>query len=385
MVIVLTKYEKKTLFSFFALYLGSVTILLAFIAILFFNRNYENKYKQLIANMKMQAQEVCSNIIMGDMEGKLKTNFDFPKNTKFTMHYYSKEQMSTLPFTLKNKQNIYKSNTSIYYVEPNKKGTWGIDYIVLEDKEFLSNSFKRVQHCILLFGSIYLLMTFIGYVLARYFIEPIIEQRKQLNNFIKDTTHELNTPISAIVMSIQDDSKELSPKSLQRIKYSAKRIAEIYNDLSYLFLEENNKNKSFIQNYNLKDILQEQIIYFSKMAENKNQTIVFDLEDISLDIDKEDFIRLSNNLINNAIKYTQKNGHIHISLTGDYFLVKDDGIGISKENQKNIFNRFYRASKDVGGFGIGLNIVHNICNKYNFIIKLHSELNKGSEFSIRLT
>jgi two-component system OmpR family sensor kinase len=220
LVIVLTKYEKKTLFSFFALYVGSVTILLAFIVVLFFNRNYENQYKQIIANMQMQAQEVCSNIVMGGMEGKTKNNFNFPTEPKFPMKYYSKNQIDTLPFKLNHGQNIYhneKTNT-IFYVEPNSKGTWGIDYIILQEKEFLGNTFGRIQHCIFLFGSIYLFVIFVGYVLARYFIEPIVEQRNQLNNFIKDTTHELNTPISAIVMSISDDDTTISKKRLTTYK-----------------------------------------------------------------------------------------------------------------------------------------------------------------------
>ena len=277
MVIVLTKYEKKTLFSFFALYVGSVTILLALIVILFFNRNYQNQYEQIITSMQMEAQEVCNTIVMANMEGKKKENFQLPITSKYTIKYYSKEEIKNLPFLLKEGQNSYKDQTSktIYFIEENKKRTWGIDYIVLEENQFLRNTFGRIQHCIFLFGSIYLFVIFIGYVLARYFIEPIIEQRRQLNNFIKDTTHELNTPISAIVMSISDDDTNISQKSLQRIKFSVKRIAEIYSDMTYLFLEENKDSSSFIKEYNLKSVLDDQIIYFSKMAENKNQSISF--------------------------------------------------------------------------------------------------------------
>lgn len=385
MVIDLTKYEKKTLFSFFALYVGSVTILLAFIVILFFNRNYENQYKQIVTSMQMEAQEVCSEVMMGGMEGKTKKNFHFPKSYKFSIEYYSIEQIKTLPFKLIHGKNVYHDNATdtIFYVEPNKKGTWGIDYIVLQEKKFLGNTFERIQHCTFLFGSIYLFVIFVGYILARYFIEPIVEQRKQLNNFIKDTTHELNTPISAIVMSINDDAT-ISKKGLERIKYSVKRITEIYSDMTYLFLEDNSSKKIYTQTYNLKSILDDQKIYFSKMAENKNQTITFNTKNTLLHIDKEDFLRLSNNLITNAIKYTQKGGMIEITLKNNCFSVKDNGVGISKEKQKRIFERFYRESKEVGGFGIGLNIVQNICNKYGFSIDLTSVPKEGTTISIIL-
>lgn len=386
MVIVLTKYEKKTLFSFFALYVGSVTILLAFIVVLFFNRNYQNQYEQIITSMQMKAQELCNTIVMAKMEGKKKKNFTLPKAQKYTTNYYSKEQIKNLPFLFKEGQTTYKNESAktIYFVEQNKKGTWGIDYIVLEENKFLGNTFGRIQHCIFLFGSIYLFVIFVGYILARYFIEPIVEQRKQLNNFIKDTTHELNTPISAIVMSISDDDTTMSQKSLQRIKYSVKRITEIYSDMTYLFLEGNSDAKKFIKEYNLKSILDDQMIYFSKMAENKNQTITFTTESLTKKIDKEDFLRLSNNLITNAIKYTPKNGTIQVILKENKFIVIDDGVGISKELQTRIFDRFFRASNEIGGFGIGLNIVSNICKKYNFTIELESVPQKGTTFCIKL-
>lgn len=386
MVIDLTRYERKTFFSFFALYVGSVTILLAFIMVLFFNRNYESEYKQLVSNMKMEAQELCSSIVMSSMEGQTKEQFSFPKSSKFSIEYLTKNEIVQLPFSIHPRQNIYHNehSKSIYYLEPNAKGTWGIDYILLKEDKFLGNTFQRIQHCIILFGSIYLIVIFVGYILARYFIQPIVEQRNQLNNFIKDTTHELNTPISAIVMSINDDTKEISQKGLQRIKYSVKRITEIYSDMTYLFLEGNNEIKSFVQEYNLKTILDDQIIYFSKMAENKNQTITFELEDLNLNIDKEDFIRLTNNLITNAIKYTQKGGEIKVQLQNNLFSVRDNGVGIEKKHLEQIFERFYRASDDVGGFGIGLNIVKNVCNKYKFTIEVTSVPLKGTTFIVRL-
>jgi two-component system OmpR family sensor kinase len=75
---------------------------------------------------------------------------------------------------------------------------------------------------------------------------------------------------------------------------------------------------------------------------------------------------------------------IEITLKNNCFSVKDNGVGISKEKQKRIFERFYRESKEVGGFGIGLNIVQNICNKYGFSIDLTSVPKEGTTISIIL-
>lgn len=344
-----------------------------------------NTYKQITSDMKLQAQKIQNDIMISHMKGISKNDFLFPKGQNFSIGYYSKSQIQTLPITFKDDQQIYnnKSTGTIYYIDSNLKGIWGIDYIVIKENEFLNNTFERIQSCIFLFGSIYLFVVFIGYVLARYFIEPIIEQRNQLNNFIRDTTHELNTPISAITMSINDEYT-INEKSLQRIKYSAKRISEIYSDMTYLFLKDTNDIRTNIKSYNLKTILEEQLLYLTEMAKQKNQSVFIDIQDFYLDIDKEDFIRLVNNLISNSIKYTPKNGEIRISLKNNILTISDNGRGISKDKQTRVFDRFYRASKEVGGFGIGLNIVKNICLKYNFKIELNSTPKKGTQFKVFL-
>jgi len=255
-------------------------------------------------------------------------------------------------------------------------------YVVVKDSEFLDDS-KRLGHCAVLFGSIYLGVLLVGYVLARIFIEPIVMQRKQLNNFIRDTTHELNTPVSAIVLSIDDDIEHISAKSLLRIKYSAKRITEIYSDLTYLFLEGTPMNiTDFISRCDTKEILDSQMLYFTQMAERKEQNLICHFSDSIQNISKEDFLRPANNLITNAIKYTPKNGTIIITLNSNKFCVEDNGVGIEKEKQQKIFERFYRASTEVGGFGIGLSIVKNIVQKYGFEIEIDSEPNVGTTVSV---
>jgi two-component system OmpR family sensor kinase len=236
---------------------------------------------------------------------------------------------------------------------------------------------------VVLFGSIYLGVLLVGYILARIFIDPIVEQRKQLNNFIRDTTHELNTPVSAIVLSIADDIGDISAKSLLRIKYSAKRITEIYSDLTYLFLEGTPMNNtSFIPKSDTKDMLDSQMIYLSQMAENKEQNLICHFSNSIQKISREDFLRLANNLITNAIKYTPKNGTITIALNSEKLCVEDNGVGIRKEQQEKIFERFYRASNEVGGFGIGLSIVKNIVQKYSYGIQIDSEPNVGTTVSV---
>lgn len=379
----LTQYERKTLLNFFGLYVGTVTVLLAFIIVLFFKTNYQNTHANLIDSMKMQAQKASTEIIVSDMKGIKKEDFIFPVSNRFSVEYL-KENQAPSWCTSTDSQCLWedKKNNTIYYVDKSVAGHYGIWYVLIKDTKFLDDT-KRYTHCTVLFGSIYLGVLLVGYILARIFIAPIVLQRKQLNNFIRDSTHELNTPISAIILSIDEDNMTISEKSLLRIKYSVKRIAEIYSDLTYLFLEGTPiKDTGFIVKQNLKHILENQMIYFTQMAEKKNQTLSVDLSDVVRKIDKEDFSRLSNNLITNAIKYTPQGGTIKISLTNEMFRVEDNGVGIEKEKQAKIFERFYRASDEVGGFGIGLSIVKNIVQKYGFTIQLDSKLNVGTVFTV---
>jgi two-component system OmpR family sensor kinase len=74
---------------------------------------------------------------------------------------------------------------------------------------------------------------------------------------------------------------------------------------------------------------------------------------------------------------------IKVELKNHMFLVQDNGIGIQQENLKRIFERFYRNSDEVGGFGIGLNIVKNVCNKYSLKIDVTSVPNQGTTFIVK--
>ena len=102
-------------------------------------------------------------------------------------------------------------------------------------------------------------------------------------------------------------------------------------------------------------LLKERMVYFSAMAEAKGLevTVITD-PNVLLQIDKNDAMRLLDNLISNAIKYNRSKGLLHVTLTEELFSVKDTGIGIRSKDLSTITQRFKRANKSEGGFGIGL-------------------------------
>jgi two-component system OmpR family sensor kinase len=226
----------------------------------------------------------------------------------------------------------------------------------------------------------------LGYFLGKLFIEPMRNAMEQMNHFIQDTTHELNTPISTIVTNIEmietfDKCEKNSPE-LKRIEIASKTLSRIYDDLTYLNLNHNYHRE--IVRIDMSELLYERLTYFTAMAEAKRLQIVSDIEtNIILFIDKNDAIRLIDNLISNAIKYNRSYGKLYVGLTQESFVVQDSGIGIRSKDLSSISQRFKRANNSEGGFGIGLDIVNQVVNSYGFVLKINSKENEGTEVIVK--
>ncbi|MBF7049427.1 HAMP domain-containing histidine kinase [Campylobacter volucris] len=221
-----------------------------------------------------------------------------------------------------------------------------------------------------------------GYFILKFALKPLEMKINFLNNFIKDTTHEINTPISAILMSIESLEKKQDfthLKPLKRIKIAALTLSHIYSDLTFLnFYQAYSSNKEWIF---LKPLIIERIEYFKIFLEQKNITLKLDLQDEGkILINKEQFFKMFDNLLGNAIKYNIKNGHIEINLYKEKLMIKDSGCGISETNLSKIFDRYMRFNNDQGGFGIGLSLVKKICDEHHINIEVQSKLKEGTCF-----
>jgi two-component system OmpR family sensor kinase len=134
---------------------------------------------------------------------------------------------------------------------------------------------------------------------------------------------------------------------------------------------------------NINKILKNQISHLTPLAEKKKLKIIENYSDeIEYKIDEESLIRLLNNLIENAIKYNNIGGFVKITTKDKRLIIEDNGIGIGKNHQKEIYNRFYRGTNESGGFGLGLNIVEKICKNYGISIKLSSKERVGTTFEL---
>jgi two-component system OmpR family sensor kinase len=282
-------------------------------------------------------------------------------------------------------EEIYLKDKHIYFVKSLDEYFLGAKYLILEiedDGVWRTVIFKNI----IIYGllAFFIFMIF-GLYLAKLFLKPMRDSIILLDRFIKDTTHELNTPLSAILANIEmmdtDVMIEKNRKKLTRINIAAKTVSTLYKDLTYLTLEQEKKNEN--EDIALKPMIENRVEYFDILAKSKNINFSLLLEHSTIYMDKRKFSRVIDNILSNAIKYNKRGGKIEIILKENLLQVEDTGIGISEEKIPFIFDRYIRFNKSEGGFGVGLSIVKKIVDEYNIKIDVKSKEGKGTRVILR--
>ena len=238
----------------------------------------------------------------------------------------------------------------------------------------------------------------------RIHLKTQIDQREQyeqdVREMISNVSHDLKTPLTAIkgyaegMLDGVADSKERQEKYLKTIMVKATDMTLLVDELSYYSKLDNNKLPYNFETVNAVDYFRDCVDEYAIELEMKDFTVSFISEIDSgtpVVVDCEQMRRVMNNLIGNAVKYRSEgiHGEISVKLTdsGDSvrISVTDNGIGISKEAQPHIFERFYRADRSRtsgrAGTGIGLAIVDKIVKEHKGRVFVKSELGKGTTIS----
>lgn len=237
-----------------------------------------------------------------------------------------------------------------------------------------------------------------------YSIHSLLQQKKMAEvktDFVNNMTHELKTPISTIslacealtdpAMASDENNKKLF---LDIIKKENKRLGTLVERVLQSAAIEKSEFSITKKPLHIHEIINQVVASVEILVKNKGGKIVLELNSDN-DTVEGDRVHLTNvmyNLLDNAIKYSPETPIIHIKTTNDkHFFsisVSDNGIGIKKENQKKIFENFYRVPTgnvhNVKGFGLGLSYVKTIVELHNGTVYVESELNKGSTFTVKL-
>lgn len=217
--------------------------------------------------------------------------------------------------------------------------------------------------------------------------------------FVSNVSHELKTPLTS--MKVLADSLngqenvpvELYQEFMQDIAEEIDRENKIINDLLSLVKMDKAAADMNIEAVNINELLEQIMKRLRPIAKKANVDLVLEsFRPVTAEIDEVKLSLALSNLMENAIKYNHTEGWVHVSLNADhqYFYVKvqDSGMGIPKEDQLHIFERFYRVdkshSREIGGTGLGLAITKNAVVMHRGAIKIHSEEGEGTTFIVRI-
>ncbi len=240
----------------------------------------------------------------------------------------------------------------------------------------------------------------IGAIIVLQDITEMLHLEKVRSDFVANASHELKTPISAIrglVETIIDDSsmdKSVLTTFLGRIQNQAIRLDTIVQDLIRLSRFDAQDTIRRDSNVNLSEIIR--AVYKAKLedAADSGVDLMLDIPSDSIVIqgESEALDQMVSNLVDNAIKYCGDDGKVELRLSRRGQMacieVKDNGIGIPKEDQQRIFERFYRVdrgrSREQGGTGLGLSIVKHVVGSHHGEVTVRSGLDKGTVFEVRI-
>lgn len=237
---------------------------------------------------------------------------------------------------------------------------------------------------------------------AQHFNE-IMDKSNELDEsrqeFVSNVSHELKTPMTSIKvladsLNMQESVPiELYQEFMQDIVMEIDRENKIIEDLLALVRMDKTASPLNLSSVNLNELLELVLKRLKPIAQKKNVEILFEsFRPVVAEIDEVKFTQVISNLVENAIKYNIVDGWVHVSLNADYqyfyVRVEDSGIGIPAESQNKVFERFYRVdkarSRETGGTGLGLAIVKSIILMHHGTIKMHSEENIGTTFTLRI-
>jgi len=224
-----------------------------------------------------------------------------------------------------------------------------------------------------------------GYILNSYILSQKFNTDENLLHLTKEILHELNIPLSTIQAnsqllkrSIKDNEKAI--KRLNRIENSSKRLARLYSELVYSIKKEIRTIEK--ERFELIELIEDRI---SELKIVNRNPFKLNLEPHTIIVDKIGFEKMLDNVLTNAMKYSQKDELITITLQNNILTVEDRGIGMDETELIRIYERYYQSDNAVYGEGIGLALVKAYCDDEKIKIWISSQKGLGTRVSFDLS
>lgn len=374
--------EKKSFYSFLGLYIVSSFFFIALIGYWYYEAQKKSLENETYYKLQHITDIKAGDIIMAHMSGTKLKKSSVPQGVSLAFINTKNEVVEgKLIAKLPTKAEYIEYNGYNIFISDAPREHLAIKYVVAQSNTLQTELISLRNNVLQAIVLATLLMVLIAWILSRLFMKPVRQKVEQIERFINDVTHELNTPITALTMAANQALKQESytQKTLKNISISAKQLYDIYSSLTYLnFSNEKEEGEAI----DIAEVLEKSIMYYEPLCESKRIKVEVVLEKHIFKIPEEQLKLLYGNLIGNAIKYSPANSMLKLKIKDGIFSIQDEGIGIDIGKQKEIFTKFKRGTEYSGGFGVGLSIVKSICDEYEIGLELNSEPNEGTEFRL---
>lgn len=279
-----------------------------------------------------------------------------------------------------------------------RRNSSNLQVIVLSSLDKLEQQIEQQRYLFLFIDliTIFLLAVF-SWIFTGILLKPIMENQKKQIQFVSSASHELRTPL-AVILSSAECCQEADPDKksgfLNTIISEGMRMKTLIDDMLTLSSSDNHRFSIEPAPTEIDTLVMNSYEAFDPLAKEKHLSLSVELPDESLPLctcDKNRISQVLSILLHNAISYTPASGRIKLSLDyrKDHFFisVSDNGIGISDEDKKKIFDRFYRAEKArsaKGHFGLGLSIANEIVKSHHGNLSVKDSPEGGALFIVEL-
>jgi signal transduction histidine kinase len=222
------------------------------------------------------------------------------------------------------------------------------------------------------------LIAFAGVIISKLSVDPLQQHVNNLQNLSKETLHELNLPISTIMTNMHmlrknlHDEKDL--KRASRIENACDMLRQRYDELDYMIKLQSSKIK--YESIELDELLKQRVAFLKPIYPHVEFNL--NLASVQINNDKVGLSKVIDNLIDNAVKYSQSIHKIIITLQNNTLSIQDYGCGMDEVELLKIFDNYYQSNENMQGFGIGLSMVKRFCDANEILLNFKSKPDEGT-------